>query len=211
MKVIKGNKIKEINKKTFKNLIRGYEEVVIDLGTGDGRFVFAYARENPNSFIIGIDPNQRQMSIYSKKVNKEKLTNAFFIVGSVEKLPKRLNGIANKVYVNFPWGSLLGGIVNADPTVLKNISSLLKPKGELEITFGYSQDSEPSEVKRLGLDNLDQTKLKDVIIPGFEKLELNLIQSTNLEKKGIFEIDSSWGKKLSFGQERKIFKLLFTK
>jgi len=30
--------------------------VIIDIGTGDGRFVYQSARRNPNKFYIGIDP-----------------------------------------------------------------------------------------------------------------------------------------------------------
>ena len=33
--------------------------VIIDIGTGDGRFVYQSARRNPNKFYIGIDPNTR--------------------------------------------------------------------------------------------------------------------------------------------------------
>ena len=35
------------------------EGVIIDIGTGDGRFVYQSARQNPNKFYIGIDPNTR--------------------------------------------------------------------------------------------------------------------------------------------------------
>lgn len=211
MKIVKGNKTEEINKKSFKNLIRTSQEIVIDLGTGDGRFVYAYARENPNSFVIGIDPNQKQMSIFSKKVNKERLENTLFAVGSIEKIPERLKEIADKVYVNFPWGSLLGGIATSKSSIIKNISSLLKPKGILEIIFGYSQEAESSEVKRLGLNNLDLQKIETEIIPIFEKNNLKSIQTSILKKSDIFEIDSSWGKKLSFGNTREMFHLTFSK
>jgi tRNA G46 methylase TrmB len=35
--------------------------VIIDLGTGDGRFVYQSARQNPKKFYIGIDPNVRPL------------------------------------------------------------------------------------------------------------------------------------------------------
>ncbi|MDQ3258004.1 MAG: hypothetical protein M3R15_29660 [Acidobacteriota bacterium] len=37
------------------------EGIVLDIGTGDGRFVYAYARQNPNKFFIGIDANPRPL------------------------------------------------------------------------------------------------------------------------------------------------------
>lgn len=209
MKAIKGNKTLEIAKKELNDLTGSYETVIIDLGTGDGRFVYKTAKENPNKLVIGIDPSQKQLEIYSRKCNKEKLENALFVLGSVENLPTELEGIAEIVYINFPWGSLLGGIAGADEKVTENISSLVKTGGKLDVTFGYSQDAEPSEVKRLGLDNLTLDTIETEIVPEFEKNGLSLQQLYALRKEDMFKISSSWGKKLTFGQDRAVFRMVF--
>lgn len=211
MKTIKGNKTVEITKKELTDLVNQYKTVVVDLGTGDGRFTYKSAKENPNCLVLGIDPSQKQLELYSKRVNKEKFENALFVLGSVEKLPQELTEIANIVYIYFPWGSLLGGIARADEKIINNIASLVKPNGKLEIIFGYSQNAEPSESRRLGLDKLDYEKIQTEIIPIFERCGLKLNQLVNLEKEELLKIHSSWGKRLIFGQERKIFKLVLTK
>ena len=46
MIVITGDKKNELDKETFRNMCGKYEKVILDLGTGDGRFVFKNAIKN---------------------------------------------------------------------------------------------------------------------------------------------------------------------
>jgi len=47
------------------------EGIVIDIGTGDGRFVSAAARANPNKFFIGIDANTKPLEKPSMKATRK--------------------------------------------------------------------------------------------------------------------------------------------
>jgi tRNA G46 methylase TrmB len=44
------------------------EGIVIDIGTGDGLFIYHCARQNDNKFYIGIDANPRPLEKISEKV-----------------------------------------------------------------------------------------------------------------------------------------------
>ena len=211
MKIIQGNKEKEINEPQLIELSTKFKSVVVDLGTGDGRFAYKMAREDPTALVIGLDPSKKQLENFSKKANKEKLTNILYVIGSIEMLPEELAGVADKVYINFPWGSLLAGIANASGQTIEDVSSLIKPGGGLEIIFGYSQSADPSEVERLGLSDLSAKKVKGEVIPEFERRGFGVVEVQELGKEEVFEISSTWGKKLSFGQKRKIFRLVFNK
>jgi len=189
----------------------GMGKVIVDIGTGDGRFVYAGAKTHPENLYIGIDPILKQAEKYKSKANKERLKNLKFIRASVENLPDEVSGVADKVFVNFPWGSLLAGVAKGEKNLAKNISGVLKKGGRLYITFGYSSTSEPGETKRLELSNLSEDELHDEIIPAFKKAKLKLNKVVTLGKSEIFEMESSWAKKLTFGRERKIYRLEFTK
>ena len=54
-----------------KSLDHTGEGVIIDIGTGDGRFVYQSARRNPNKFHIGIDPNTRPLTKISEKIHRK--------------------------------------------------------------------------------------------------------------------------------------------
>ena len=51
----------------------------------------------------------------------------------VERLPAELGELATEVTVHFPWGSLLRGLLGAEPAVLVPIAYLLRPQAELRI------------------------------------------------------------------------------
>lgn len=96
------------------------EGIVIDIGTGDGRFVSAMARANPNKFFIGIDANVKPLEKPSmkatRKLNKGGLKNAMFVQAAIELLPEEFTGVADEIHIHFPWGSLLRSVAAADPT-----------------------------------------------------------------------------------------------
>ena len=96
---------------TIKEEIKKSEKgIIVDIGTGDGKFVYELAKEHPSRFIIGIDlskENVRELSakIY-KKPSRGGLKNALFVLASAFDLPSELNNFVNQVFINFPWGRL---------------------------------------------------------------------------------------------------------
>jgi 16S rRNA (adenine(1408)-N(1))-methyltransferase len=70
--------------------------VTLDIGTGDGLFVYRSARSHPTQFFVGIDPNTRPLQKISQKIYRKPAKggapNALFIQASVENLPEELNG-----------------------------------------------------------------------------------------------------------------------
>jgi 16S rRNA (adenine(1408)-N(1))-methyltransferase len=44
--------------------------VIVDIGTGDGRYVYRSARANPGKFYIGIDVQRRSLGKVSEKVHR---------------------------------------------------------------------------------------------------------------------------------------------
>jgi len=186
-------------------------KVIIDLGTGDGRFIYNNALKNPDDLYIGIDPSEKQMKIYAKKAKRKKLENIQFLVGSVDVLPKELKDSADELYIRFPWGSLLENVVKPTPEFIQKLQSITKVHPYLEIVFGYEKQSEPSEVRRMDLPELDENYIRKNIIPVFEK-GLSLPGSLEiLDKSKLKALTSTWGKKLAFGQNRPIFRIILTK
>ena len=55
------------------------------------------------------------------------------MVAAAEALPPELDGLAGLVTVHFPWGSLLRGLLAADPAVLGGLARVLAPGGTLSM------------------------------------------------------------------------------
>jgi 16S rRNA (adenine(1408)-N(1))-methyltransferase len=208
MKVVKGNKIEELGAAEFEKLASEFEKVVVDLGTGDGKFVYKNALENPKTLFVGVDPAKHQMGTSSKKANRKKLNNALFVIGSLEQLPEELLdwGHASALYINYPWGTLLQAIAKPTDAVLETLSGLLETSGKLEIIFGYEQEKEPGETQRLELPELTQEYIEENIIKTFEQ------KFFKLEKWGKIAENTSWGRRLGVkNNKREFFKLCFIK
>lgn len=212
MKVIKGNKDDNLTKQELDQLVTKFNKVIVDLGTGDGRFVYKNALENPNNLYIGIDPSEKQLEIYSKEANKKRLNNVLFVVGSIEVFPDELFVTADTLYINLPWGSLLQAIVNPTKDSVLTIANILKPNGVLQVTLGYHDQLEPGETERLELPELDDELIKEVLFPAFGAFaNLELESYKKMDKTELENINSSWAKKLIHGADRPLFNLTFVK
>jgi 16S rRNA (adenine(1408)-N(1))-methyltransferase len=99
--------------------------VVVDIGTGDGRFVLATARAEPRALVIGLDADASRMSEASRraarKPGKGGLPNALFVVAAAESLPCELDGLVDAVTIQLPWGSLLRSVLVREPWLLDGL------------------------------------------------------------------------------------------
>jgi 16S rRNA (adenine(1408)-N(1))-methyltransferase len=79
---------------------------MIDLGTGDGRFVLAAAAAHPERLVVGIDASAAAMAEASRRAaanpRRGGLPNALFVVAGAEVLPPELDGSADWLTAWFP-------------------------------------------------------------------------------------------------------------
>ena len=188
------------------------EGVIIDIGTGDGRFVYQSARRNPNKFYIGIDPNTRPLEKISEKMHRKPAKggagNVLFIQSAIEDLPDELNGVANEVHVHFPWGSLLRAVVVGDVALLQNLRRICAADALLEVVIGIDAVRDKSELERLGLQPLtleivDAVLVANYAAAGFEIIERGIIAASEWP-----EFETSWAKRLQGNEHRPITYLI---
>jgi len=195
MFVVKGNKTTKIEGSEISRLLEGFEKVVVDLGTGDGRFVYKNALKNPKIFYIGIDPSETQLKISARDTQRKRLNNILLIVGSIEHLPEGLEDVANEIYVNFPWGSLLETFAKPIKDNLNNLTKILKKDGIIKIIFGYDESLEPSETQRMELPTIDLNYIKDVLVSKYAEIGLKITEFGVFDRKSQ-KVETSWYKKL---------------
>ncbi len=210
MIVITGDKKNEMDKNSLREMCSKHKKVILDLGTGDGRFVYKNALKNKNSLYIGLDPAEKQIQIYSKKANRRRLKNALYILGSLEKIPEELLSSTDKIFVNLPWGTLLEKIVRSNETYTKRLSKILKNDGEIEIIFGYVPELEPSETERLNLPKIENESDVLKAFSTFKKM-FEVVEMKRLLKVDLDKIETTWAKKLKFGKDRFIYKIVLKK
>lgn len=179
---------------------------MIDIGTGDGLFVYECARQNPNKFYIGIDANPRPLEKVSEKIHRKPakggLPNVLFLQAAIEDLPSELDGVADEVHIHFPWGSLLRVVAAGDENILHNLRRICAPGGVLEIIIGLDPERDRFEIARLGLkafsaDMIDQELTPRYKAAGFEILERGVLAQSEWPR-----LQTSWAKRLGGNEAR---------
>lgn len=189
------------------------EGIVIDIGTGDGRFVSAAARENPNKFFIGVDANTKPLEKPSMKATRRPakggLPNAMFVQAAVEDLPEEFNGIADEIHIHFPWGSLLRAVATGDDAVLRSLRRIAAPGCLLEIIIGLDPELDRAQMEKLGVPDLTPTILHSFLIPKYIAAGFELRQCRSLDKAEWTKIQTSWARKLRPGATRNVTFIAF--
>jgi 16S rRNA (adenine(1408)-N(1))-methyltransferase len=186
--------------------------VVVDLGTGDGRFVYQSARQNPHKFYIGIDANAQPLEKISEKIHRKPAKggapNVLFIQAAVEALPAELDGVADEVHIHFPWGSLLRAVATGEDAVLAGLWRLCAPGAFVEIIIGLDPERDQSEIETLGLELLTPEFLQRTLVPRYEANGFEVLEQGVLAPSEWPELTTSWAKRLQGGAGRALIYLV---
>jgi 16S rRNA (adenine(1408)-N(1))-methyltransferase len=181
---------------------------VIDIGTGDGLFVYQCARANPNKFYIGIDANPRPLEKVSEKIHRKPakggLPNVLFLQAAIEELPSELHAVADEVHVHFPWGSLLRIVATGDEAGLRNLRNICAPEGTLEIVIALDPDRDRTEIERLGLQRLSSDYIDQELAPCYQAAGFEILERGILTESEWCRLQTSWAKRLRGNEGRKL-------
>ncbi|HEX5826728.1 MAG TPA: methyltransferase domain-containing protein [Candidatus Limnocylindrales bacterium] len=168
-----------------------------DLGTGDGRFVFATAAANPDRLVVGIDPVAAAMAEASRRAaaapRKGGLPNALFVVATAEALPAELVSLAEAVTVNLPWGSLLRGALALDEAAARGIASVAAPGGRVSMLLA------PAERDRLAADVSVEARLAGSLAADWASLGVVLSDARPATEEDLAAAGTTWARRLFAG------------
>lgn len=174
--------------------------IIIDIGTGDGKFVEKVAKAHPDRLVIGIDPQAKPLKKISGKLDKKSkggLPNALYVLAHIEDLPPELNNQANQVFINFPWASLLQGIILDQKDTWANIKRICQNGAVIDLILGYNEkEAQEFGLPLLSLDYIQAEMLPKLFAQGFQGIALRQLDPQELQN-----YPSTWAKRLGFGQE----------
>jgi 16S rRNA (adenine(1408)-N(1))-methyltransferase len=186
--------------------------VVVDIGTGDGLFVYQSARQNPNKFYIGIDANVGPLEKISEKIHRKPAKggapNVLFVSAAVEELPAGLDGIANEVHVHFPWGSLLHAVASGERSLLQNIRRVCAPEAVLEIVIGLDPTRDQTELDRLGLQPISVEFIDQVLAALYDAAGFEIVERGVVVAGEWPEFKTSCAKRLKGNESRLLVYLI---
>ena len=207
IKVVSGRQTDEVADDVFAAEIARYSRIIVDLGTGDGRYALRAARAHPDTLVVGIDPVAAAMSDSASRAKRKParggVANARFVVASLEQLPAVLEGVAAEVSVNFPWGSLLLAVGWPHMDGLHRLVELVKPGGRVLTLLNASAAEKLEHAARLELPPLeDPDHVTRSLVPGWQQAGLTDVSWNYLAPDEEPATRTTWGRRLVRGSGR---------
>jgi 16S rRNA (adenine(1408)-N(1))-methyltransferase len=162
--------------------------------------VLAAAAAQADRLVVGVDANAAGMATASRraaaKPSRGGLPNALFVVAAVQALPPELDGVADLVTVHFPWGSLLRGLLGADPATMAGLTRVLRPGATLQMLL-----SSTARDRGAGVEPIQAATLH-ALAQSYAALGLAVTQLRPATADDVAAAHSTWGKRLGAGTQR---------
>ncbi|MBA2518222.1 MAG: class I SAM-dependent methyltransferase [Chloroflexia bacterium] len=172
----------------------GYDAVMVDLGTGDGRFVYDQARRCPRRAVIGVDTCLGNL----RRSARSTPDNARFVVADGLALPPELHRLATAATINFPWGSLLTGLLDGDAGLLTGLRVLGRNGMLLAVRLNAGALAEAGwELGAAG-----ERVVTTLRHAGFSVGPIRAMGSSMLR-----DLPTTWAKRLAFGRDPRAIEI----
>ena len=194
METIRGRKTLELDFNGLMDRLANYNRIILDLGTGDGRYVRTLAEEHPDWFIIGVDSCRENLREHSQV----KLQNMLFVIACAQNLPTELNGLFSQVTINFPWGSLLESLLINDSKLMCGLKSILRSTASIDLRLNGGALAEAGTTLEAGAEKIYENLLRS----GWQIESPVVINATALRG-----FPTTWAKRLAFGRDPRAITL----
>ena len=196
MESIRGKTSLEMTATELGQRLTGYRHTLLDVGTGDGRYVRCMAEEDQETFFIGMDACRENLRANSL----QKRPNTLFVIANAQGLPEELDTYASHITINFPWGSLLEGLLSCEDRLTTRLLSVAKPSADLEIHLngealamsGWTLEAGADQIQRLSSDAGWRIK-----------------SQSWMDAQRLRSFPTTWAKRLAFGRDPRAIQLRF--
>jgi 16S rRNA (adenine(1408)-N(1))-methyltransferase len=162
--------------------------------------VLATAAGQPDRLVVGVDANAAGMANASRRAaarpSRGGLPNALFVVAAAEALPPELDRVADLVTVHFPWGSLLRGLLGADPATMASLTQVLRPGGTLQLLLSSTARDHSAGVAPI------QAATLHALAESYAAWGLTVTEARAATVADVAAAHSTWGKRLGAGTRR---------
>ena len=194
MEILRGKTASFIDASALADRLAGYDSAHLDIGTGDGRFVLHTAQANPRRFVIGLDACRENLRDASRRAPD----NALFVIANACAMPLELRGIASHITINFPWGSLLTGLLDADPALLSGLMAVALPSTIVDVRLNGGALAEAGWPLDAGA-----AQIREVLAAH----GLRMKRPVTLDSGDLRAYPTTWAKRLAYGRDPRALHL----
>ena len=194
MRIVDGKHVRQMDATEVAAWSAGYQATTLDLGAGDGRFVRHLARQHPGCAAIGVDLCAANLQAASRSA----AGNALFVVADALALPAELSRVATRVTINFPWGSLLRGLLTGHPGLLAGLAAVGRGETTLEIGLNAGALAEAGWTLAAGSERVTAV----LRAAGVTVRATSILGPADLRRW-----PTTWAKRLAFGRDPRAVRI----
>jgi 16S rRNA (adenine(1408)-N(1))-methyltransferase len=194
METIRGRASHELDFDRLTDRLAGYRRIILDLGTGDGRYVHTLAARHPDWFILGVDTCRENLYKHSRA----QVDNMLFVIAAAQELPWELKGLVSHITINFPWGSLLESLLRGDPGLLQGLESISGESASLDLRLNGGALAEAGTTLEAGISSIHSNLLR----AGWR-----VRAPVQMDSRALRSFPTTWAKRLAFGRDPRALML----
>jgi 16S rRNA (adenine(1408)-N(1))-methyltransferase len=141
----------------------------------------------------------------ARKPAKGGVDNLVLVQAHAEDPPVELVACASRATVYFPWASLLFAVVGANERGLTGLAALLRDGGELEAVFSHEPARDGAVAE---MPELSASFFADELAARYRTVGLELCEATTLSRDDVRALPTSWAKRLGYGVERTVWRVV---
>jgi 16S rRNA (adenine(1408)-N(1))-methyltransferase len=219
MRVVLGKNVAEAAPAQLEQIRANAGQALIDVGAGDARTAYRYARAHPDRLVIGLDPAAARMAETAGKAARKPAKggagNLILVNASIEDAPPELRGLAGDVWVLMPWGKLLRGVALGEADVCGALAAIAAPGARLEVRIGVSIWRDPVPLEVRDLPEVTPEYVETVLAPrladtGWRVADASYLDPDAPPSASRSDPASSWARRLSSDGNERIIRIIAT-
>jgi 16S rRNA (adenine(1408)-N(1))-methyltransferase len=130
-----------------------------------------------------------------------------YVRAAVEDLPVELTGVAERITVVLPWGSLLAAMAGPSSSALPRVRALCQPAARLTVLLGIDPVRDRTECLRLGLPAIDLAYLRGPLAQAYAAAGFESVSARALTAADLAHWPSTWIRRIGRDPARRLFQL----
>ena len=149
-----------------------------------------------------MDANAAALRERSGRAARARQRNVLYVRAALEDLPPELAGVADRITVVLPWGSLLTAVARPASPLLGCVHGLAQPGARLTVVLALDPQRDRAELLRLDLPPLDAAFLGGPLARAYAAAGFGVTSVRPLTPAQLAKWPSTWARRLAHGQTR---------
>ena len=154
-----------------------------------------------------MDANAAALRERSGRAARARQGNVLYVRAAIENPPPELTGVADRITVILPWGSLLTAVAHPASPLLRCVHGLAQPGARLTVVLALDPQRDRTELRRLELPTLDAAFLEGPLARAYAAAGFGVTSVRPLTPAQLAAWPSTWARRLAHGQERSAFRI----